>query len=108
MSCVVAGMITAPSFIAPSISSQSGSVLGSMTRMRSPFATPRPWSQLAMRVLRSESSAKVAETSRGFSPPSWTMRSAVRVFPRAYSSNQSMAQLKCGSRGQRNSAMAAS
>ena len=43
----VAGMITAPSFIAARIVSHSSTWLPSMTIMRSPRRTPRSRSQLA-------------------------------------------------------------
>ncbi len=46
-SSVEAGMITAPSFIAASMTSHSGTMLPSISSTWSPRRTPRPRSQLA-------------------------------------------------------------
>ena len=77
---VLAGITTAPSFIAASITSHSGTTLPSISRMRSPRLTPRARRPLATRLERSESSAKVAVAA-----PSPTIFSASRLplSPRA-------------------------
>jgi hypothetical protein len=59
VSSVVAGMITAPSFMAASSDSHSSAWLPSMSRIRSPRLTPCSCSQLATRLARTDSSAKV-------------------------------------------------
>jgi hypothetical protein len=101
VSWVVAGMITAPSFIAASIASQSASSLPSMTRMRSPRFTPQERKVLATRLDDSESCANDRVTGGAVS---LTRCSAGFWLPRAKSSNQSSAQLKSSSFGQRNCA----
>ena len=60
VSSVVAGITTAPSFIAASMTSHSGTTLPSISRMRSPRLTPSARSPLATRLERSDSSAKVS------------------------------------------------
>ncbi|GAA3136613.1 hypothetical protein GCM10020001_068970 [Nonomuraea salmonea] len=59
VSSVVAGMMTAPSFIAASSASHSSAWLPSMSRIRSPRRTPCSCSQLATWLERADSSAKV-------------------------------------------------
>ena len=56
VSNVDAGITTAPSFIAASITSHSGTTLPSISRMRSPRFTPSARKPLAMRLERSDSS----------------------------------------------------
>ena len=58
VSSVVAGITTAPSLIAASMVSHSGTSLPSMIRMRSPRLTPCLRSQLATRFERADISAK--------------------------------------------------
>src|SRR6516162_1751059 len=97
----VAGIITAPSFIAASIVSHNGATLPSINRIRSPRLTPSARNPLAMRLERCDNSAKVK-----LAAPSLTMRKAVLspVSPCASSaSNQSRAQLNRSSAGQRKS-----
>ena len=72
-SSIVAGTITAPSFIAASMVSQSGATLPSISRMRSPRRTPDRAKALAMRFERSLSSAKESLVSPA---PSSTSHSA--------------------------------
>ena len=86
----VAGIITAPSFIAASIVSHNGATLPSINRIRSPRLTPSARNPLAMRLERCDNSAKVK-----LAAPSLTMRKAVLspVSPCASSaSNQSRAR----------------
>ena len=73
VSKVDAGITTAPSFIAASITSHSGTTLPSISRMRSPRFTPSARKPLAMRLERSDSSAKV--TVRGAVPDDRQRRS---------------------------------
>jgi hypothetical protein len=102
----VAGMITAPSFIAARIVSHSSTRLPSITIIRSPRATPCARSQFATWFERSDSSANVHVRSL---PSSSTIHSARRPPPSAAStSNQSSAQLNESSCGQRNSRYARS
>ncbi len=94
-------MITAPSFIAARIVSHSSTWLPSITMTRSPRATPCARSQLATWLERAESSANVRRVSE---PSGSTIHSARRSPPSAAStSNQSSAQLKRSSAGQRKS-----
>ena len=100
----VAGTTTAPSFIAPSITSHNAVTLPSISRMRSPRRIPSTRRPLATRLERSESAAKLRRAA-----PSPTMCSAgwAAVLPCASSaSNQSSAQLKSSS-GQTKPAQAA-
>ena len=83
VSSVVAGTITAPSFIAASMHSHSGTTLPSISRMRSPRRTPRPRSALATRFERSLNWAKESLVSP---PSSSTIHSAGRSLPRAIGS----------------------
>jgi hypothetical protein len=102
-SSIVAGLSTAPSFIAASISSHSSTRLGSITSRRSPRPIPRLRRKLAARSEATRSSSKLRADS---APDSSTTHSARRALPRARSSKWSSAQLNVGSDGQRNSAMA--
>jgi len=79
-SCMEQGTTTAPSFIAASITSQSGRTLESMRSMRSPRRTPFARNQFATRFDRSERSAKLAFTSMPLSSAMW---SAILALPRA-------------------------
>ena len=82
-------MTTAPSFIAASITSHSGTTLPSISRMRSPRLTPSARRPLAIRLEAADSSAKVRVAA-----PSPTIFSAgwSASGPRASSaSNQSSA-----------------
>jgi hypothetical protein len=99
VSSVVAGTTTAPSFIAASMTSHSGATLPSMRRMRSPRLTPRARRPLATRFDRSAISRKV---KRAAPAPVMIRAGWSRSGPAASSaSNQSSAQLKSGSSGQR-------
>jgi hypothetical protein len=101
VSNVVAGMTTAPSFIAASIVSHSSTWLPSMSRIRWPRWTPRARSHPATRLDRSASSAKLSLVSE---PSSSTIHSAGRSGYSSAStpSNQSSAQLNPDTSGQRN------
>ena len=103
LSIVVAGINTAPSFIAASTVSQSGGMLPIMSSNRSPRLTPRPRRWLATRDDRSASSANVNFVSEPFSfanqSATWSRRG-----PRPIWSNQSSAQLNCFKEGHRKSA----
>ena len=98
VSCDVAGMITAPIFIAASIVSQSSQRLPNMTSIRSPRLTPSADNEFATRFEISESSANVCDPA---SPSSEKTRSAIPRFPLAKTSNQSSAQLKSSNSGHR-------
>jgi hypothetical protein len=76
-------MMTAPSFIAASITSHSGTTLPSISRMRSPRPMPSRRSQLATRFERRLSSAKESLASP---PLSSTIHSAVARLSRAIAS----------------------
>ena len=77
-SSVDAGIITAPSFMAASIVSHSGTTLPSISSTWSPRRTPRPRRWLATRLERSVISAKVRRSSV---PSSSTIHSAGRSPP---------------------------
>ena len=77
---VVAGITTAPSFIAPSIASQSACTFPSSSRMRSPRRTPSPRRKLATRLDRRAISAKLTEWSASPGPMN---RRAGASFPSA-------------------------
>ena len=83
VSCVVAGLTTAPSFIAASVISHSGTTFGSMTSMQSPRRTPLARRKFATRLERSLIPAKLSFASE---PSSFTTHSAVRELPRAMTS----------------------
>ena len=78
VSSVVAGITTAPSFIAASSVSHSSTWLPSMRMIRSPRATPRPRSQLATWFDRADSSANVQKAS---DPSSSTIHRARACAP---------------------------
>ena len=82
LSSVVAGMITAPSFMQASMTSQSGTTLPSMRSTASPRRTPWARRKFATWLERRDISAKVSFTS----PASSTTHSAGRSFPFASSS----------------------
>lgn len=97
-------MTTARSFIAASAVSHSSVWLPSITRIRSPSATPCSRSQFAAWSERADIRAK--DTSVRV-PSSSTMCRAVRSLSSAMTSNQSSAQLKESGRGQRKPSYAA-
>jgi hypothetical protein len=64
---MVAGMGTAPSLKQPSITSYQSLMRGSITKTRSPLATP---CDARKRAARSEEAARSAKVKRRTSPPS--------------------------------------
>ncbi len=108
MSRVVAGMTTAPSFIAARMVSHSSTWLPSMRMIRSPRATPCPRNQFATWLERSDSSRKVQCASL----PSLSTIHSARAEPRSASaataSKWSIAQLNSPISGQRKSRTAVS
>ena len=80
VSMVVAGITTAPSFIAASIASHSGCTLPSSSRMRSPRRTPRARRWLATWFDRADSAAKLMLVSGA---PGAMNRSADASLPAA-------------------------
>ena len=104
-SSVVAGITTAPSFIAASIVSHSSTWLPSISTIRSPRPTPCARSQFASRSDRVTSSSNVSDRD---DPSPSTTSNPTASFPRAKPSNQSSAQLNSSSAGHANDAQAAS
>ena len=104
---VVVGIITMPSLMPASMSSQSSTWLPSMMIIRSPRRTPWLRSQLATWAERRERSAKLRRVAE---PSCSTITRAglpALAGSAAIASNQSSAKLNCSKRGHWNSLRAA-
>ena len=108
MRSVVAGITTAPSFIAASSVSHSSSWLPSIRMIRSPRPTPLARNQFATRLERDDISANVQYASEPSLSTIHSARRAPRSVSAATLSKWSSAQLNSVSAGQRKSRTAVS